>query len=187
VSWLALRHRAVSVFRLHFTRPMRMRYATGIVFAALVAGSCSDGSGPGDQLAAGRFTMQVRGPANLDLEGQAEVTPGLTSGGVQPIQRIHLVSVTPALFYRLEIIFMPPVPTPSGSFAVGPTSPIRATFYIVDRSTNEFAQIAPAQSGTLSLEECSLARCVGMLSGRFPLGSTVQQSTITADFHARLQ
>ncbi len=132
----------------------------------------------------GRFTAQVRGPANLDLEGQADVTPGLSVG---TIQRIHLVTMTPALFYRVEIIFTPPIVAPSGTFALGSTSPAQATFYIVDRSTNEFAQIAPAQSGTLTLDGCSLTRCVGQMTGQFPLGSTVQQSTITASFHARLQ
>ncbi len=166
---------------------MRARLLALILHAAVVAAGCSDSSGPSDQLDAGAFTMQVRGPANLDLAGQADVSPGLTSGGIQPIQRIHLVTITVALIYRLEIIFAPPVPAPSGAYAVGSTSPVRATFYIVDRSTNEFAQIAPAQSGTLTLDECSLARCVGGFSGTFPLGSTVQQSTITASFNARFQ
>ena len=166
---------------------MSPRVVSALLFASLVTAGCSDASGPGDQLDPGEFAMQVRGPTNLDLRGQADVTPGLTSAGVQPIQRIHLVTVTPALVYRLEIIFAPPVPAPSGSFAVGSTSPVRATFYIVDRSTNEFAQIAAAESGTLTLEECSLARCVGGFNGTFPLGSTVQQSTISASFHARFQ
>jgi hypothetical protein len=155
-----------------------------ILFAALIAVSCSHDNGPSDQMAPGRFTIQVRGPANLDLDGQADVTPGLSVG---TIQRIHLVSVTPAFFYRLEIIFTPRIVAPSGTFALGSAAPAQATFYIVDRSTNEFAQIAPAQAGTLTLEGCSLTRCVGQVTGQFPLGSTVQQSMITASFHARLQ
>ena len=65
--------------------------------------------------------------------------------------------------------------------------PVRATFFVFDRNLNDYAQIAPAQSGTLTLEECSLAKCVGTLTGQFALGSTVQLSTITAAFHARFQ
>lgn len=155
-----------------------------LLLATAAVASCYDSSGPNDVPAAGRFTIAVRGPTNLDLDGQAEVYPGLASG---TIEELNLVTATASFVYRLEITFTPPVPAPSGSFAVGSTAPVRATFYIFDRTLNDYAQIAPAQSGNLSLAECTLSRCVGVLTGQFPLGSQLQLSTITASFHARLQ
>jgi hypothetical protein len=163
---------------------MKMQAALVILYATSIAAGCSDSAGPDNQTDPGRFTIQVRGPTNLHMEGQAEVYPGLGSG---TIERFNFVTATTAIVYRLEIVFAPALPSPSGSFAVGSGSPARATFFVFDRNLNDYAQIAPAQSGTLSLEDCTLARCVGTLTGQFALGSTVQLSTITAAFHARLQ
>jgi hypothetical protein len=155
-----------------------------LLVAVAATVSCSDSSGPNGTSNAGRFTIQVRGPANLDLVGHADVYPGLTSG---TIENLNLVTTTTNLFYRLEIFFAPPISAPRGSFAVGTTAAVRATFYIFDRTLNDYAQIAPAQSGTLTMEECSLSKCVGTFTGQVLLGSQTQQSTITASFHARLQ
>lgn len=158
-----------------------------VLVTAFAAASCSDSKGPDNGADTGRFTLTVQGPTNMDLEGSANVYPGLRRGDFEPIETISLASVTTNFTYRLEIKFTPPV-EPRGSFSAVSAGQVRATFYIFDRTLNDYSHIVAAQSGTLTItDECTLDRCVGVFSGQFPLGSTVQISTITAAFHAQLQ
>jgi hypothetical protein len=159
-----------------------MKYVSLLLCAGLLIG-CEDGSGP-DELAAGRFAMQVRGPTNLNLEGDAQVFPGLGAG---TIETVHLVSHESNVVYRLQINFVPFVNAPRGSFAVTANGAVQASFFIANLDTGQQLQMAVAQSGTLTLQECSLSRCAGAFTGQFPLGSSVQQSSITASFHARFE
>lgn len=152
-----------------------------MLIGALASLACSDRTAPDDSPGAGRFTLQVRGPAAIDAEGIAFSTPAFNTGAVEKVQ---LISITPGVAYTLTILFAPPMVTRSGSLSLAPGSSTQATFAIFDRGRLEYTEQTTAHAGTLTLERCSLILCVGALTGHF-LFSDSLPATITASFDAR--
>ncbi len=132
----------------------------------------------------GKSTLVIRGATSLDLNGDAQLIPGDVAGTVR---NVNLLTQSPDFFYSLEIAFVPPAAPPPGTLSVGAAGPVQAVFYMFDRRTKEYVEIAVARSGTLTLDECSETRCVGRLDANATLANTDVALTFAASFNARIQ
>jgi hypothetical protein len=152
-----------------------------ILLSGLLIG-CGDSSGPDNTPGPGQFVVEVRGPVSIDASGQAQLIPGLPQG---TLQSLNLLAQTSAYFYHLEVTFSPPTPPTAGNFTVGPTAAVRAAFYMFNRQTQNYDQIAIAQSGTLTLDSCDLMSCRGKLNANARLEESGATVILNSAFHAR--
>ncbi len=169
---------------LRHTRQFRIVTVVALfAVSAITFSGCADSTEPSETPGPGRFTLNLSGSTTLDLEGTAFPTPSPANG---LLQEIRMIAVNPSRGYTLIIEFAPPMTIVEGSRPVAPTSSTKATFTIFDRGAGKYLEIASAQAGTLTTDQCTLwLRCPGTFTGQF-LMSDSTPATITASFDARL-